>query len=258
MEADFVATEEPRVDFGRVTPRGLVAAAGEFWLAGACVIAGWRLWQGSAATDLFGMEATLAYEFLGLMLLRFFLLGRDARELLADRRVGPLEACGKLLFCLFSGIALWLQLVLAVIVLPFLCVIEPWVGFTAVFLLARRVWWGYSHRPTNDRQAAACRAYWRLTRRIQWCAFGGAFAASLVLRLTTGALADEAAARAIQISGAGLYFLILGIFHLLRDPRLEEFEEAVEEANSTLADPWSEPEVSNSPRRSRPPAAAHR
>ncbi|MFH0946640.1 MAG: hypothetical protein V2A76_15710 [Planctomycetota bacterium] len=45
----------------------------------------------------------------------------------------------------------------------------------------------------------------------------------------TGSLADEAAGKAVQMAGAGLYFLVLGAFHLVRDPRLEEFEDSREE-----------------------------
>lgn len=210
-------------------PRRIAAALGEFWLAGTCLFVASRTLAGAAQDETFGLQLSIAYEFLGLMVLRFFLLGQESRAALTESRFGLFTRMFKLVSFLFTGVLLWFQLIIALIALPFLVVIDPWLGLFSTALFLRHVYWGYRYRPKTPEQTIAAREHWTLTRRVSWIAFGASGLTAILVSARMGVDADGSTGASLQIAAAGLYFLILGIFRLRRDPRLVRLEAPTEQ-----------------------------
>lgn len=229
----FVASRPARILPAAPRWSGWLAAAGDLWLAFTCF--NFALAPGPGGGDesgRIGIYLAVAAEMLGLMVLRFFLLSRESRRALDEVGKRPFRAAAKFVQFLASGLFLWFHVALGAIALLLFLVISPWNALLAAVLFGRHLVFGVLNRPRTDAEERAALCYWRLTRRIAWAACAVQVVVGLAVAALTGFVErppdtpHDPVESALGLLGAGAYFLGLGVFRLLRDPRIERFENA--------------------------------
>lgn len=201
--------------FRRPNLRSLAAAAAEFWVAWLCLLAGMELLSGGEGPE-FLFIYLLGLDALALVVERFLVLGGDMGLQDSSGRlpfwrtgIGSLKLVGMTML-----MSVWLSV--ALMTLLVLMLFNPRDAMLVIFLVGRRIWWGWSNRPRNEEERAHCRAWWQLERRVQWTAFGVATLVGVLGHWAALWEPDAPQGGAIPLFGLAAYFAALGIFVLFR------------------------------------------